>query len=101
MTETPVLFEERSTPSGHRIGIATLNRPRQLNALTLEMCQLMLDRFRAWVSDEGIVAVLLDGAGDKGFCAGGDVAGVVREVRAGGAQRFVYGDAFFDVEYTL
>ncbi len=101
MTETPVLFEERSTPSGHRIGIASLNRPRQLNALTLEMCQLMLDRFRAWVSDEGIVAVLLDGAGDKGFCAGGDVAGVVREVRAGGAQRFVYGDAFFDVEYNL
>ena len=101
MSDLPVLFEERETQSGHRIGVATLNRPKQLNALNLQMCQLMLDQFRAWVSDEGVVAVILDGAGDKGFCAGGDVAGVIREVRAGGPQRFVYGDAFFDVEYQL
>ena len=47
----------------------------------------------AWLS--------MAGNGDKGFCAGGDVAGVIREVRAGGPRRFVYGDAFFDVEYTL
>ncbi len=101
MSLPPVVFEERETPSGHRIGIATLHRQRQLNALNLEMCQLMLERFRAWASDEGVVAVLLDGAGDKGFCAGGDVAEVIRHVRAGGPQRFVYGDAFFDVEYQL
>jgi len=102
MTEqAPVLFEECETGGGRRIGFAKLNRPKQLNALTLEMCQLMLDRFRAWASDEGIVAVVLEGEGPKGFCAGGDVAGVIREVRAGGPQRFVYGDAFFDVEYTL
>ncbi|MFP5405577.1 MAG: enoyl-CoA hydratase/isomerase family protein, partial [Gammaproteobacteria bacterium] len=96
-----VLFEEREVAGGRRIGVARLNRPQQLNALTLEMCQLLLDRFRAWASDEGIVAVLLEGAGDKGFCAGGDVASVIREVRAGGPQRYVYGDAFFEVEYRL
>jgi len=96
-----MIFEERATASGHRIGFATLNRPRQLNALNLQMCQLMLDQFRAWQSDEGIVAVVLHGAGDKGFCAGGDVADVIRRVRDGGPQRFVYGDAFFDVEYQL
>ncbi|MEK9776183.1 MAG: enoyl-CoA hydratase/isomerase family protein [Quisquiliibacterium sp.] len=101
MNESPVLFEERATLSGHRIGVATLNRPGQLNALTLEMCQLLRDRFRAWASDEGIVAVLLEGAGDKGFCAGGDVAAVVRQVRSGSPHRFVYGDAFFEVEYSL
>lgn len=102
MTEqAPVLFEEREVAGGRRIGFARLNRPRQLNALTLEMCQLMLDRFRAWASDEGIVAVVLEGEGAKGLCAGGDVAGVIREVRAGGAGRFIYGDAFFDVEYAL
>ncbi|HRO61027.1 MAG TPA: enoyl-CoA hydratase/isomerase family protein, partial [Burkholderiaceae bacterium] len=101
--QAPVLFEELAVSggSGLRVGIARLNRPKQLNALTLEMCQMLLDRFRAWASDEGIVAVMLAGNGDKGFCAGGDVAGVIREVRAGGPQRFVYGDAFFDVEYTL
>lgn len=102
-SEAPVLFEELAVSGGNglRVGVARLNRPKQLNALTLEMCQMLLDRFRAWASDEGIVAVMLAGNGDKGFCAGGDVAGVIREVRAGGPRRFVYGDAFFDVEYTL
>jgi len=99
-TEGPVLFEE--IPAGQaRIGVATLNRPAQVNALTLDMCSLMLERLRAWQSDEGIAAVVLRGAGDKGFCAGGDVAQVVREVRAGGPRRYVYGDAFFTVEYDL
>lgn len=100
-TEAPVLFEEREAAGGRRVGFATLNRPRQLNALNLEMCQLMLERFRRWASDESIAAVVLDGAGDKGFSAGGDVAEVIRQVRAGGPQRFVYGDAFFEVEYQL
>lgn len=101
MNDDPVLFEERAIASGHRLGVARLNRPRQLNALTLQMCQLMLDKLRDWASDEGIVAVLIEGAGEKGFCAGGDVAEVIRNVRAGGPQRFVYGDAFFTVEYQL
>jgi enoyl-CoA hydratase/carnithine racemase len=98
--DAPVLFEEM--PAGRfRIGIATLNRPRQINALNLEMCQMLLDRLRAWRADQGIAAVLLKGAGERGFCAGGDVSEVVRHIRAGGDQRFVYGDAFFEVEYTL
>lgn len=101
MSSPPVVFEERETVTGHRIGHVTLHRQRQLNALNLEMCELMLHRLRAWKADERIVAVLLDGAGDKGFCAGGDVAEVIRHVRAGGPQRFVYGDQFFEVEYQV
>lgn len=101
MTHSPMIFEAREATGGRRIGFATLNRPKQLNALNLEMCQLMLDQFRTWASDESIVAVVLDAAGDKGFSAGGDVAEVIRQVRAGGPGRFVYGDAFFDVEYQL
>lgn len=97
----PVLFETRELAGGRRLAVATLNRPRQLNALNLEMCSLMLDQFRQWASDERVVAVLLTGAGEKGFCGGGDVAEVVRHVRAGGPERFVYGDRFFDVEYEL
>jgi enoyl-CoA hydratase/carnithine racemase len=98
----PVAFELRDCErSGHRIGLAWLDRPAQLNALTLGMCQSLLERLRAWASDESIACVFLGARGDKGFCAGGDVAAVVREVRAGGPDRFVYGDAFFDVEYQL
>ena len=57
IAEPPVLFEEVAA-GRFRIGVATLNRPRQLNALNLQMCQLMLDRFRAWQSDDSIVAVV-------------------------------------------
>ncbi len=101
MSDASVLFEEIEVRGGRRIGRATLNRPRQLNALNLEMCELLLARLRQWQSDLSIVAVVLDAAGDKGFCAGGDVAEVVRQVRAGGDRRFVYGDSFFTVEYQL
>ena len=102
MTDDPqVLFDEWPTAAGLRIGVARLNRPRQLNAITLTMCELLRDRLREWASDEGVVAVVLEGAGDKGFSAGGDVAEVIRQVRGGGPKRFAYGDAFFEVEYQV
>lgn len=101
MAEPSVIFERHPVARERVLGIARLNRPRQLNALNLEMCQLLLEQLRDWASDESVVAVMLEGAGDKGFCAGGDVAEVVRHVRAGGPGRYVYGDAFFAVEYQL
>ncbi|MFM8556142.1 MAG: enoyl-CoA hydratase/isomerase family protein, partial [Betaproteobacteria bacterium] len=99
--EAPVVFEEWPTGGRRKVGVARLNRPRQLNAITLRMCELLRDRLREWASDEDVVAVWLEGAGDKGFSAGGDVAEVIRQVRAGGPRRFVYGDSFFEVEYQL
>jgi len=102
MSDTdPVTFEELACANGLRVGLITLNRPRQLNALNLAMCERMLAMLRTWASDTGLALVVLQGAGDRGFCAGGDVAEVVRQVRAGGERRFVYGDAFFEVEYQL
>lgn len=101
MSEASVIFECQPLPNGRALGVARLNRPRQLNALNLEMCERLVAQLRDWASDEAVVAVMLEGAGEKGFCAGGDVAEVVRQVRAGGPRRFVYGDAFFEVEYQL
>ena len=100
-TEPPMRYELREARNGRRLGFAILNRPRQVNALNLAMCESMLAQLRAWASDESIAAVVLAGAGDKGFCAGGDVAEVIRQVRGGQPDRFVYGDAFFTVEYEL
>lgn len=100
-TDDMVFETVACTDPTRRIGVARLNRPGQLNALNLAMCEAMLDTFRAWASDTSIVCVVLAGNGPKGFCAGGDVAEVVRQVRAGTPQRFVYGDAFFEVEYRL
>lgn len=96
-----VLFETRSAGGDKLIGFACLNRPKALNALNLNMCARLLDQFRQWKADERIVAVVLRAAGEKGFSAGGDVATVVRHVRGGAPDRYVYGDSFFDIEYTL
>lgn len=113
-----VVFEEREAGSApatggpadgaaglaapaRRLGIARLDRPGQLNALNLEMCEKLLAQLRRWASDEAIVAVVLAGNGDKGFCAGGDVAEVSRQNRSGRSDRYAYGDTFFAVEYAL
>lgn len=97
----PMNYERREARNGRQLALATLDRPRQVNALTLAMCESMLAQLRAWASDESVAAVVLAGAGDKGFCAGGDVAEVVRHARSGRSDRYVYGDAFFTVEYEL
>ncbi|HEX8827965.1 MAG TPA: enoyl-CoA hydratase/isomerase family protein, partial [Xanthobacteraceae bacterium] len=51
----------------------TLNRPNALNAITLDMAVAMTSLLRGWASDPAVGAVLLDGAGERGFCAGGDI----------------------------
>ncbi len=96
-----VIFTTRPARNGMHLGIATLNRPHALNALTLEMCRAMLAQFQRWQNDESIVAVVLRAEGEKAFCAGGDVAEVVKRVKAGGEARYEYGDEFFTVEYAL
>ncbi|MDE1712114.1 enoyl-CoA hydratase/isomerase family protein, partial (plasmid) [Chromobacterium amazonense] len=68
-----VLFDELTTSDGHRIAVATLNAEKSLNALTLDMIRLLDARLTIWERDEGIVAVVLRGAGERAFCAGGDV----------------------------
>lgn len=54
-------------------GRITLNRPKALNALTLPMVRAIAPALAAWASDPAIELIILDGAGDRGLCAGGDV----------------------------
>jgi len=51
----------------------TLNRPQAFNALTLGMAETMTAFLQAWAADAAVGAVLIDGAGDRGLCAGGDL----------------------------
>lgn len=78
-------------------GILTLNRPKALNALTLEMTDLLLPQLRAWAQDPAITRVILKGAGEKAFCAGGDVRFIYDEGRAGRPEN---GLKFFAAEYV-
>lgn len=54
-------------------GRITLNRPKALNALTLGMVRAIWPALRAWKDDPAVELVILDGAGERGLCAGGDV----------------------------
>src|SRR4029077_6598025 len=65
-----VEFEELRAGNGARIGIARLNAEKTLNALTLEMIDLMSERLTAWSANPEIALVVMEGAGEKAFCAG-------------------------------
>ena len=56
-----------------RLGRITLNRPKAINALTFEMIEAIAAALDAWRNDDQVCAVILEGGGERGFCAGGDV----------------------------
>ncbi|MCV7191982.1 enoyl-CoA hydratase/isomerase family protein [Mycolicibacterium brumae] len=58
------------------VGIATLNRPKALNSLNQPMVDALGEVLAGWASDDEIRAVVLDGAGERGLCAGGDVVAI-------------------------
>ncbi|MBB3228898.1 enoyl-CoA hydratase/carnithine racemase [Luteibacter sp. Sphag1AF] len=105
--QAPVLFEEREAAGGFRIGIATLNAPATLNGLSLDMARLLDDQLIAWEADERIAVVVLQGSGEKAFCAGGDLQGLYRSMlahRESGSDDILangYARDFFEVEYRL
>jgi enoyl-CoA hydratase/carnithine racemase len=99
-----VRFEERSASNGAGIGVATLNSPSTLNSLSLEMAHLLDQRLQAWAADPSMALVVLQGAGDRAFCAGGDLQRLYRSMReapAGDAWANSYAREFFEVEYRL
>lgn len=73
-----VLFEKRG-----RAGVITLNRPKALNALTLGMVDAMDARLREWRDDPQVELVIVRGAGDRAFCAGGDIRALYDSGKAG------------------
>src|SRR5690606_2236583 len=98
-----VLFEVLTT-GRLQVGVATLNRPRTLNGLTLPMCELLYDKLLAWANDPSIAFVILTGAGEKASCAGGDLHGIYESIlqnETGHAWDNPYTRRFFDVEYRL
>src|ERR1700743_459810 len=78
-------------------GVIRLNRPKAINAMTLEMWKGVdraLDQFEV---DPEVALVLLEGAGDRGLCAGGDIRGLWESSKAGGDL----GKRFWSQEYVM
>lgn len=96
-----VLFDTLPTACGRRFGVATLNAPASLNALSLSMVQALTPALMAWAADPGVVGVVLQAAGDKAFCAGGDLRALYQSLRRCGAGPNPYAHGFFAQEYQL
>ncbi|KAK9202642.1 hypothetical protein WN944_017854 [Citrus x changshan-huyou] len=90
--EDQVLEEETSF-----VRILTLNRPRQLNALSAQMISRLLELFQRYETDSNVKLLILKGKG-RAFCAGGDVAAVVRGINEGD---WISGAKFFSKEFIL
>ena len=100
MSEPPILFEE--LPGGARkLGRVTLSVAATLNSLTLEMVDLLQARLDAWRDDDDIAAVFIEGAGDRAFCAGGDVQALYRSAVATPGGPCEYAEDFFTREYRM
>jgi enoyl-CoA hydratase len=80
------------------VGRLTLDRPRALNALDIHMVRRLREALECWRSDPDIEMVVLDGSGDRGFCAGGDVRALRDQILSGGADQAA---VFFRAEYAL
>lgn len=81
-----------------RIGRLTLNRPKALNALDLDMIRQLTAALDEWRDDPSVHAVVLTGAGERAFCAGGDIR-AIRDAALAGDDETI--SAFFGEEYAL
>lgn len=81
-----------------RIARVTLNRPEALNALSYGMCKALDAALVAWASEPDVALVVIDAAGGRAFCAGGDIAELYAEGIKG---NFTYGQQFWRDEYRM
>jgi len=97
MSEEPQVEPEVLVTRDGALGRLSINRPKALGALNIAVVEGMTQALLAWRDDPTLHAVLIDHAGERGFCAGGDIR-FLADSAAGdgsGAKRFFY------IEYRL
>lgn len=82
----------------HTLGRITLNRPEAINALDLGMIEQITAALDAWRDNPDVLAVLIDGAGERGLCAGGDVRALYEQIVSGRPEHTA---DFFRAEYAM
>ena len=105
---SPVIFGTLTADNGRRMGMITLNAEKTLNALSLEMIDLLAAQLDTWSTDESIAIVIMQAAGDKAFCAGGDLQNLYQSMLKHHASAEkddiganAYACDFFEREYRL
>jgi len=81
-----------------KAGHVTLNRPKALNALTHQMCLDLELAMIDWVGDDDVGLLLIEAAGEKAFCAGGDIVSIYNAGKSGQVENAL---KFWRDEYRL
>lgn len=102
MSESVLTSIEVCQASGKQWGVITLNQEKSLNSLTFEMIQIVSKTLRDWHNNDSIVGVTLQGAGEKSFCAGGDIRMLYTAMKSAPKGEVLDGASqFFQSEYSL
>jgi enoyl-CoA hydratase len=88
-----LLIEQRG-----ELAVLTLNRPRALNALSLAMVETIHERLGVWWADPAVGALVIRGAGERAFCAGGDIRWIYDLIQREGGRAAV---PFYAAEYPM
>ena len=102
--DAPVILSEHANSAGFVVGQAELNVVATLNSLSLEMIRLLMPALAGWADRDDVVAVVITAAGDKAFCAGGDIQALYHAIGANHNANKVVDDypfRFFEEEYRL
>lgn len=100
-TATRQILVEVLAAKQHKLALLTLNVEKTLNSLNLDMVRTIATQLRQWENDDEIALVVLQGAGDKAFCAGGDVQQLYQSAIDQPGGPCEYAEAFFLEEYQL
>ncbi|MFI5510560.1 enoyl-CoA hydratase/isomerase family protein [Mycobacterium sp. NPDC051804] len=68
------------------VGLITLNRPKAINSLTHPMVNAISPVLTDWAVNDNVHTVVIDGAGERGLCAGGDIVALYHSARADGSE---------------
>ncbi len=89
------------TRIANRTGIITLDRPKALNSLSLDMVRALTDVLRGWQHDDQVEAVVLTSSSEKALCAGGDIRFFHEVGHASPMGGSALLEDFFTEEYAL
>ena len=96
-----VNFQEVDSANGKKIAVITLNSPKSLNALGMDMIALIYPKLQQWQTQDDITAIFLQGEGEKAFCAGGDIVYMYNDIIADKGNYSPGVEKYFTTEYQL
>jgi enoyl-CoA hydratase len=97
MTDTAATLEDLIVRREGAAGRITVNRPKALNSLTLDMVHSFTKALDGWKNDDAVSVIVIDGAGTRGLCAGGDI----RALLDSGSRNDGMAETFWRDEYKL